>query len=321
MNITSVDVQLSGEDVRSIINDFVKVPGLSIDKIEIENNLSVVGSYKAIVDIPFKVNAEIVDVHHNMIFVNISRIQLFKMGIFKFIRNMALKVALKETSEYGVFMDGKEIKVDLNRLLKKFPFISLELDSLKIENNLILVNTKHVSLDISKIGASEDTAEEENVEEEAEEEIDLDSIEKKYDSYSEGRKITNIKISKTIPDISEYILILPDIICLLYRLLRDSRVSKKDKAVIISAISYVALPVDIIPDSIPFIGKIDEISVVLFTLNKILKDIPIEVLIENWEGKNEIIITLRKTLEYLKTYTKVDCVENIYMVIEKIVAN
>lgn len=326
MNISNVDVKLSGEDVKSIINDFVDVPGLDIQKVELNDKIRVLGEYKTVIKVPFMAEAEITKVYNNMVYINITNVKVFKLGIFKFIRNIALNVALKQAIEFGVKMENKEINIDLNTILKKFPFIKANLIGLKLQDNFIVANAESISLDISKFGQSSDTSEEnkdeeaeENNEENNEENIDLSSIEKVDDYYSEGRKVAERKISNMMPGISEYVLIVPDIITLLYRLLRDNRVSKGDKAVIISAISYVALPVDIIPDFIPVIGKLDEISIVLFALNKILKDIPIEVIVENWDGKNDLILTLKKVLEYLKSYTKVESVENIYNFLNKII--
>ena len=62
---------------------------------------------------------------------------------------------------------------------------------------------------------------------------------------------------------SDYILIIPDIVALIYRLLKDKRVPVKTKIIISSVICYIAVPSDLIPDKIPFVGKIDDIAVVL----------------------------------------------------------
>ena len=57
-------------------------------------------------------------------------------------------------------------------------------------------------------------------------------------------------------------------------------------------------PSDIIPDKIPFIGKIDDISVIFFALNKIVKDVPLDIIIENWQGKNEMLLVLSSGLDF-----------------------
>jgi uncharacterized membrane protein YkvA (DUF1232 family) len=47
---------------------------------------------------------------------------------------------------------------------------------------------------------------------------------------------------------------IPNFLKLLYRLMRDARVAAVDKAIVAAAIGYVLLPMDLIPDFIPFLG-------------------------------------------------------------------
>ena len=69
---------------------------------------------------------------------------------------------------------------------------------------------------------------------------------------------------------------------------------------------------------IPFIGKIDDVGVLFFALNKILKDVPLAIIIENWQGENEILIVLEKGLEYLINFTRAQNVEKLYSVVEEL---
>ncbi len=54
-------------------------------------------------------------------------------------------------------------------------------------------------------------------------------------------------------------MLIPDITVLLYRLLKDKRVDVKTKTLVVSVLSYIVSPVDIIPSFIPFIGQIDDL--------------------------------------------------------------
>ena len=128
------------------------------------------------------------------------------------------------------------------------------------------------------------------------------------------------RIPEKVQGFSDYIFVVPDIVCLIYRLLKDERVSVKTKAVIVSSLAYVSLPTDIIPDKIPFIGRIDDIGVIFFALNRVIKDTPLKVIVENWEGKNDIIIVLKKAVDYLVQYTNAENVERIYSTIEQLTA-
>lgn len=154
-----------------------------------------------------------------------------------------------------------------------------------------------------------------------EEEIDvasLDTINKTKDCYSVGRnKITN-KLSENVRNYKEYIFVLPDIASLIYRLLKDKRVSIKTKLIMSAGIAYVTVPVNIIPNSIPFIGVIDDIGVIFFVLNKIIKDIPLSIIVENWEGKNDILLVLKKGIEYLTNFTNAANIEKLYSAVEEL---
>ena len=107
---------------------------------------------------------------------------------------------------------------------------------------------------------------------------------------------------------------------LIYRLLKDKRVSLKTKLIIAAAVSYIAFPTDIIPDKIPFVGKVDEIAVAFFALERIISDVPMEIILENWEGKNNIVFVIRNILDYVINFTGAKNVEKVYNFVEEIVS-
>lgn len=49
----------------------------------------------------------------------------------------------------------------------------------------------------------------------------------------------------------------------------DFKITKKDLAIIIAAIVYVANPIDVVPDFIPIVGFLDDASVVGFVIQKL----------------------------------------------------
>src|SRR4051812_31288915 len=48
---------------------------------------------------------------------------------------------------------------------------------------------------------------------------------------------------------------IPSMLKLLWGLARDPRVSKADKAIVVAAIAYAVLPLDLIPDWVPALGE------------------------------------------------------------------
>jgi len=93
---------------------------------------------------------------------------------------------------------------------------------------------------------------------------------------------------------TEYILALPDFFVLLCRLAIDKRVSNKQKLLVGGIIAYVISPIDIIPDFVPFIGYVDDLVLVVYGLNIILNEVDKQVLIDNWNGEEDILKLLQK---------------------------
>ena len=56
---------------------------------------------------------------------------------------------------------------------------------------------------------------------------------------------------------------------ILYYTLQSEKVSKADKAIIISALGYMISPLDVIPDAIPIVGLSDDVAVLIFVLRKV----------------------------------------------------
>ncbi len=63
----------------------------------------------------------------------------------------------------------------------------------------------------------------------------------------------------------------------LFYTLQSKEVSVKDKAAIIGALGYLISPLDAIPDAIPIMGLGDDLTVLLYVINKVWVDVPEEV--------------------------------------------
>ena len=60
---------------------------------------------------------------------------------------------------------------------------------------------------------------------------------------------------------------------LLYYTLESRNVSNTDKAIIIGALGYFILPLDIIPDYIPIIGYTDDMTILVYAYNRVKSNI------------------------------------------------
>jgi uncharacterized membrane protein YkvA (DUF1232 family) len=86
-----------------------------------------------------------------------------------------------------------------------------------------------------------------------------------------------------------FLMFLPNMVMLLGRLLKDSRVPTAEKALFAAAIVYVISPIDFIPDVFPFIGQVDDVYVVALTLIRLINRTNEDVVRENWSGGGDIV--------------------------------
>lgn len=85
---------------------------------------------------------------------------------------------------------------------------------------------------------------------------------------------------------------LPNFLRLLYGLLTDRRVATGDKLLVAAAIGYILMPMDLIPDFIPFIGEIDDVFVLMTALQRLIANAGRSVLLDHWMGSPEELRSL-----------------------------
>jgi uncharacterized membrane protein YkvA (DUF1232 family) len=77
---------------------------------------------------------------------------------------------------------------------------------------------------------------------------------------------------------------LPNFLRLLYGLVTDNRVNAVDKLVVAGAIAYILLPVDIIPDFVPFVGEVDDVFLLILALQRLISNAGRAVVQAYWPG-------------------------------------
>jgi uncharacterized membrane protein YkvA (DUF1232 family) len=101
--------------------------------------------------------------------------------------------------------------------------------------------------------------------------------------------------------LKEYLLLLPHLVKLLARLMRDPRVSPRSKAVLVLVIGYLVSPIDLIPDMIPGMGQLDDLVIAAFALDYMINRVPDEILREHWEGDEDVLELIRNIAEIAAT--------------------
>lgn len=89
---------------------------------------------------------------------------------------------------------------------------------------------------------------------------------------------------------------IPSFVKLLVRVVADKRVSVADKLIVGGALAYLALPTDLIPDAIPYVGEIEDMYLLALALGRLLKNAGSDVLLDHWDGD---VDTLESALSLL----------------------
>lgn len=98
-------------------------------------------------------------------------------------------------------------------------------------------------------------------------------------------------------ELKEYLLLLPRLARLIWRLTRDPRVPARSKATLVLLGAYVVSPVDLIPDFIPGLGQLDDVVIAAFALDQILNRIPDHIVREHWDGDEDVLELVREILD------------------------
>lgn len=321
MNISNIKVIITEKDLNSIVSDvltnYVHIDGLTIDKILIDENINVVGSYKYKVSIPFSIDISIKKVESNILYLSLDAINVKSFKVFKGVINTVLKLVGSKVKEFGIIFENNLISIRFEELCKVIPMVNFSLKELKpipygleAEVGDFYFNSEKLnSVSPSNETESGESADKDenlkdgqeldynlNISGNNEERKETNKVVSKEYTYRKFRKELQDKFSDKNKKFYPYIVLIPDITALLFRLYKDERVAKEIKTNISIALGYLMFPLDIIPDIVPFLGKIDDLAVVFYILQKILCDIPEEVILDNWEGEANIIEVSREAM-------------------------
>ena len=96
---------------------------------------------------------------------------------------------------------------------------------------------------------------------------------------------------------SDAVYLLPNLIKLLGRLVKDPRVPRRSKVVIGAALAYLVSPVDLIPEFVPVIGFADDVLLVSYAINHLITVAGEDVVLEHWDGPRDMLELVRSVLE------------------------
>ena len=104
-----------------------------------------------------------------------------------------------------------------------------------------------------------------------------------------SKKPTRSEKSELKDRMKNFLMFLPNLVKLLGKLLADGRVPMVDKALFVGAIAYFIVPLDLIPDFLPFIGQVDDSYLIALSLLRLVNRTDETVVRENWTGGGDIV--------------------------------
>lgn len=81
--------------------------------------------------------------------------------------------------------------------------------------------------------------------------------------------------------------LLRDVVLLLKDLAVDPRVPWREKALAGAAVLYLVVPIDLVPDSVPVLGQLDDWWVVVTAIRRLLRVAGYDLIYEHWRGTDE----------------------------------
>ena len=90
---------------------------------------------------------------------------------------------------------------------------------------------------------------------------------------------------------------IPNFLKMLWRLYGDPRVSRLDKGLVLATIGYIVLPMDLVPDFLPFLGQIDDLYLLALALDRLLNNAGVDVLLDHWDGEVSTLETAIAALD------------------------
>ncbi len=95
---------------------------------------------------------------------------------------------------------------------------------------------------------------------------------------------------------ADAVFLIPNMVKLVSRLLKDPRVPRRAKLTLGIAAAYVMSPIDLIPDVIPVLGVLDDILIMAFAVDSLIDRSGPEIVREHWDGPGDVLDLVREAV-------------------------
>jgi len=114
------------------------------------------------------------------------------------------------------------------------------------------------------------------------------------------------KTGKWTDPFMQYLMVLPDLVHLMIKLLVDKHVPSNIKTYILVGMAYLLSPIDIIPDFIPVVGFVDDLIVLVTIMNKIINSLDVQLLEtikKYWAGQDDVFVKVKEIVAITNEYS------------------
>jgi uncharacterized membrane protein YkvA (DUF1232 family) len=98
--------------------------------------------------------------------------------------------------------------------------------------------------------------------------------------------------------VTDAVFMMPNIIKLVGRLLKDPRVPRRAKISLGLAAAYVMSPIDLIPEVVPVAGWADDVIIVMFAIDALIDRAGPEIVAEHWDGPGDLLALVRDVVGF-----------------------
>lgn len=106
-----------------------------------------------------------------------------------------------------------------------------------------------------------------------------------------------VKLTSLQAGVGRVVRDLQNIVRLTRGLAKDGRVPMRNKLICAGVTAYVVMPMDLIPDWLPGIGRLDDLIMVCVALDSMLNHVPKAVLDDYWQGDQAVLDTIRSVVK------------------------
>src|SRR5688572_22293046 len=82
---------------------------------------------------------------------------------------------------------------------------------------------------------------------------------------------------------------IPNLLVLCWHLMVDSRVPAKERLLVAGAIIYAIVPLDFLPDMLPFVGQIDDAYLISMSLLRLMMVTDARIVRQHWRGGGDVV--------------------------------